>query len=155
MKWLVLITIIVTVLGLTGNPVSATEFGCLGQSTLKVSTNSIIVNETLIATVTVKNNEGLALADRTIQLFSSRNVGDYVPDIISSVVIADVNGMAFFTVTPTAIGDLTLTALNQTEDEYIPEEQTIIVAPIPEPSSILALMGGISGLALLLQRRKN
>lgn len=100
--------------------------GTLSQSTLSLSSNSLSsCGGSITATVTLKNSEGLALTDRTVQLLSSRNTTD---TISPTSAITDSSGTATFTVSSNDSGDATLTAYNQTDNLYLPESQDIHVS---------------------------
>lgn len=98
--------------------------GELSQSALTVDKNSVSAGETINTKVILKNNQGVILPDKKVQLFSSRS------DIITpSVQTTDSEGMAIFSVRPTLAGNLILTAYDQSDNLYIPQEQNITVSP--------------------------
>lgn len=114
----------------TASGVITITAGQLTNSTLEVDKNSVSAGESLTATVTLKNNDNITLPGKSVQLLSSRNTSEETLDGISpSSTTTDTNGVATFSITPTSVGNLVLSAYDQSDNAYIPQEKTISVNP--------------------------
>lgn len=101
--------------------------GQLAGSTINVNNNSVGAGEELTATVTLKGGNSF-LADRTVRLISSRNEDSNTPDTMTpTTAVTNASGVATFTVKPTRVGDFTITAYDETDGVYVPDEEIINV----------------------------